>query len=267
MTSKENSNRQIIHFSANSINSFDDLGFCAEEYSKFKHGAVNIARKFGYELVDKFIENCFAKNYNGNQILILPSAYSHIPTASYYLTRFFIQKLNDYLRSIDAPVTEEAKIYRSVSYREDYGEMLAEQRFNLIKNDRFYIDNHLVKDKIVLHLDDVKITGTHERIILNALEQNDLKNDCYMLYFAELCNTELPPNIENYLNHKFVKNLNDIDFIIKNEDFCFNTRVVKYIIGSEKAEFEDFIQKQTENFIKDLYYNAIGNEYFKFNEY
>jgi hypothetical protein len=267
MTSEQSYKRQIIHYSLHSIHSYNNLSFIPEEYSKFKHGAENIARKYGYELADKFIRDCFSKNYTGEQILVLPSAYSYIPTASFYMKKYFVDKLNAYLFEAGHPVTEEVKIHRSISYRDDYGEMSAEKRYDLIKGDIFYIDRNFVGNKILLHLDDVKITGTHERIIINMLDNNDLKNNCYMLYFAELSNHNLPPNIENYLNHKFVTGLNDIDFIIKYEQFCFNTRVVKYILNSEPSLFDSFIEKQTDLFIKDLYYNAIGNEYYNFSSY
>ncbi|MDR0505335.1 MAG: phosphoribosyltransferase family protein, partial [Dysgonamonadaceae bacterium] len=195
MTSEQNYKGQIVHFSLHTIYSIENPGFIPEEYSKFKHGAENIARKYGYELADKFISNCFSKRYTGGKILILPGAYSHIPTASFYMKKYFVDKLNAFLYAAGYPVTEELKIYRSVSYREDYGEMSAEQRYSLIKNDTFYIDRNFVENKIILHLDDIKITGTHERIIINMLNNNNLNNDCYMLYFAELCSNEIQPSI------------------------------------------------------------------------
>ena len=267
MTSVQNYKGKIIRFSLHTILSLEELGFVPEEYSKFKHGAENIARKYGYELAEKFISNCFSKTYDGNPIVILPSAYSHIPTASFRMKNYFVDKLNEYLAENNFPVPEEAKIYRTVSYREDYGEMSAEQRYNLIKNDGFYMDRKFIENKTILHLDDMKITGTHERIIIDIFNRNNLSNDCFMLYFAELGNEQIPPNIENYLNHKFVKSLDDINRIIKNEQFSFNTRVVKYILNATDDQFDKFIKEQNSFFINDLYYNAIGNEYFKFPTY
>jgi len=78
---------------------------------------------------------------------------------------------------------------------------------------------------------------------------------------------EFPPNIENYLNHKLIKSLDDINSIIKNEQFRFNTRVVKYILNATDEQFDKFIEEQDCFFVNDLYYNAIGNEYFKFPVY
>ena len=258
---------KIIHFLLHTIHSQEEFGFNPEEYSRFKHGSDNIARKYGYQLAEGFIADCLSKHYKGEPIVIMPGAYSHIPTASFRMKKYFVDKLNAYLFENNFPVTEETKTYRTVSYRDDYGEMSAESRYNLIKNDVFYIDKKFIGNKIILHLDDIKITGTHERIIVDMLKNNDLSNTCYMLYFAGLENEQIHPNIENYLNHKYVKNLDDIDSIIKNEIFKFNTRVVKYVLNSEAILFDRFIEKQDSIFITDLYYNAIGNEYFKFPAY
>jgi hypothetical protein len=267
MISGQDSKREIIHFSLYPIYSPNELGFNPEEYSKFKYGADNLAQKFGYLLADRFIESCFSNHYDGKQLVIIPSAYSHIPTASFYMKKYFVDKLNAYLFARHFPVIEETKIYRTVTYREDYGKMSAEDRYKLIKGDKFYIDKRYVENKLLLFIDDIKITGTHERIIVNMLNEYGIFNQCYMLYFAELINNELPPDIENYLNGFYVKSLDEINAIIRNERFRFNTRVVKFILNATDNNFDDFIEKQDTYFIHELYYNAIGNEYFKFPAY
>lgn len=267
MTLDQNYKGNIIHFSGYLVDTEDQFGFSPEDYSKFKHGAVNIARKFGYTLAEKFIENNFKDTYNGQQIVIVPSAYSYIPTASFFMKIFFVEKLNQYLYKNGYPITQETKINRSVTYREDYGEMSANERYKLISGDSFHIDKSFIEGKLLLFLDDIKITGTHEKIIIKMLNDYNISNDCYMLYFAELINPTISPKIENFLNNYCVKNLNDIDNIIKNEDFDFNTRVVKYILNSPHTEFKEFIENQNSKFRSELYFRAIGNEYFKFESY
>lgn len=265
--SEQNYKGKINHFSAFLIDNENDFGFSPEEYSKFKHGAINIAKKFGYTLAERFIENYFSKSYNGKQIVVVPSAYSYIPTASFFMKSYFVEKLNQYLYKNNYPVVQETKIDRTVTYREDYGEMSAQDRYNLISGDSFHIDKSFLEDKQLLFLDDVKITGTHERIIIKMLNQYNISNDCYMLYFAELINSDISPQFENYLNNYFVKNLSQVDWIIKNELFVFNTRVVKYILNAKNQDFDHFIAQQSQEFIQDFYYNAIGNEYYNFDTY
>ncbi|MBD8347936.1 phosphoribosyltransferase family protein [Dysgonomonas sp. HGC4] len=267
MTSEQNYKGNITHFSGFLIENENQFGFSPDDYSKFKYGAINIAKEFGYLLAEQFIENCFKDHYDGKQIVVLPSAYSYIPTASFFMKVFFVEKLNLFLYKNGYPIVQETKINRTVTYREDYGEMSAEDRYNLISGDSFHIDKEYIKNKQLLFLDDIKITGTHERIILKMLNDAQISNDCYMLYFAELINSNISPKFENYLNNYFVKDLEKVDWIIKNEKFVFNTRVVKYILNADSDKFETFISRQTPDFKRDILHNAIGNEYFKFESY
>ena len=259
--------RTIEKFSAFQVSDPKEFDFPAEKYSKFKFGSTNIALEFGHTLADRFINQLFKFSYSGIPIVVLPSAYSHIPTASYFMTIHFINKLNQYLYENDFAPVETGKISRSVTYREDYGEMTADERYNLIKGDKFHIDEALLKNKILIFLDDIKITGTHERIIIKMLDDFDIHNHCYMLYFAELTDPAICPKTENYLNHFFVKNLSDLHSIINRDDFEFNTRIVKYILNSNHEACHKFLQCQSKKFINTLYYNALGNEYYKFPEY
>ena len=259
--------RTIEKFSAFQVSDPKNFDFPAEKYSKFKFGSTNIAREFGYTLADRFINQLFKYSYAGKPIVVLPSAYSHIPTASYFMTIHFINKLNQFLYENDYSPVETGKISRSVTYREDYGEMTADERYNLIKGDEFHIDEALLKNKILIFLDDIKITGTHERIIIKMLDDFDIQNHCYMLYFAELTDPAICPKTENYLNHFFVKSIADLSSIIDQEDFKFNTRIVKYILNSNHEECCHFLKNQSKSFINELYYKALGNEYYKFPEY
>ncbi|SHF17592.1 phosphoribosyltransferase family protein [Dysgonomonas macrotermitis] len=267
MMSNESYKGKITHYSGFLIENNDDFGFSADDYSKFKHGAENIARKFGYELAERFIRDCFKDSYTGKQIVIVPSAYSYIPTASFFMMRYFVQRLNMYLYENGFPVVQETKIVRSVTYREDYGEMSAEDRYNLISGDKFHIDKTFLGDKVLLFLDDIKITGTHERIIIKMLNEYGISNDSYMLYFAELVNQDISPKFENYLNNHSVSGLDDIEKIITGEDFTFNTRVVKYILNASPEKFDQFIERRTPKFVSQLLFNSIGNEYYKFDSY
>ena len=88
-----------------------------------------------------------------------------------------------------------------------------------------------------------------------------------MLYFVELTDPAICPKTENYLNHFYVKKITDLQFIINQDDFEFNTRIIKYILNSNHEACREFLQGQSKSFINTLYYKALGNEYYKFPEY
>lgn len=263
-------------FSLNHIEDKDEIPFSPVEYSKFKFGCKTVAKKFGYALADGFIEaffqNPFLKKediavFFDRQIVVCSSPYCFIPTATFAMKDYFIQRLNAYLISIGKNVVQETKIHRTITYKEDYGNLNAEERLMLIGGDGFHIDREFVNGKTVLFLDDIKITGSHEKVVQKMIKDYNLDIQSIFLYFAELTNKYIHPNIENHLNYYFVKSLLDLDKIIKNENFLLNTRVVKYILNSDFEEFKNFIHYQPIRLVNSIYHLAIGNSYHKIDDY
>jgi len=246
---------------------FDQLkyGFLPVEYSKFKFGDKDIARKYGYELARKFINSKVFLNIlqqNHREFVVMSSPYCFIPTATWSLSNYFVQFLNQHLVDIGYPVVELSKIHRTNTYKEDYGELSAEQRLALISKDGFQIDKAFLEGKFLIMMDDIKITGSHERIIERTFKENNITNDHVFLYFAELSDSAIDPKVENYLNYAFVKNLLFLDKIIKNENFLPNTRVVKYILNyKEEFGFNMFVMYRARKVLANLYHLAIGNGY------
>jgi hypothetical protein len=124
-----------------------------------------------------------------------------------------------------------------------------------------------VKGKTVLFLDDIRITGSHEKVIERMVTEFDLECDYHFLYFAVLDSNSIHPSIENELNYAFVKDLLNLDKIIKNEDFLLNTRVVKYLLNYGYTGFVTFIQFQKQSFINTVYHSAVGNSYHLIEDY
>jgi len=254
-------------FSLCKINDTTFFDFCPADYSRFKFGDGIIAEKFGNELASKFIEQYLEANPIKNQIVVISSPYSFIPTATFTLKEYFVFTLNQWLANNNYNVVETTKIHRTITYKEDYGELDAEQRMNLIGNDYFHIDKDFLKGKTLLFIDDIKITGSHEKMIKKMILEHGLKNDIHFLYFAELKNKNIHPNIENYLNYFAVKSIFDLTEIINFNRFRINTRIVKYILISDFMSFKLFMENQNTDFISQLYNMALGNNYHTIKEY
>jgi len=245
----------------------EGFDFVPSEYSRFKFGDGKIAKKYGIELASGFIKSIFNDNYNGEQIVVISSPYSFIPTATFELKNYFVFELNHWLASHNFPVIQETKIQRTITYKDDYGELNAEERLQLIETDVFYVDSTFIKNKTLIFLDDIRITGSHEKMILKMMSDLKIENDFYLVYFAELVNHKIHPRIENLLNYSFVKSIFDLDNIINKKQFKINTRVVKFILISKIDSINIFLQNKEAEFIELLYNMAIGNNYHYIDEY
>ncbi len=248
-------------YSLHKVISEDNFSFNPVEYSRFKFGDEVVAKSFGLSLADGFIEKHLISNPIEQQIVVISSPYSFIPTATFAMKNYFVFQLNTWLAENNYPVVQEAKVHRTITYKEDYGELSAVERMNLIGNDIFHIDKDFLTNKVLLFLDDIRITGSHERMILKMVNEYNLENSIHMLYFAELINKNIHPSIENYLNYYHIKSIFDLGEIINGGKFSINTRTVKYILISEFSNFKNFILDQSNDFVYSLYNMAIGNGY------
>jgi hypothetical protein len=98
-------------------------------------------------------------------------------------------------------------------------------------------------------------------MILKMAKEYHLTNEIHMIYFAELINKNIHPNIENFLNYHQVKSIFDLEEIIESGYFCFNTRIVKYLLNSSFESFSIFLEQRNHEFINKLYDLSLGNSY------
>lgn len=255
------------NYSLHKINSETSLGFDAGHYSRFKFGDDAVAQAFGTDLAEGFIRDVLSKEGEQQQLVVISSPYSFIPTATFAMKNYFVFRLNKWLAQHGYPVVQETKVHRTITYKDDYGALDAAQRMSLIGNDSFHIDAAFLKGKTLIFLDDIKITGSHERMILKMVNEYQLDNRMHLLYFAELCNPGIHPNIENYLNYHDVKSVFDLEKIIGSGHFVTNTRIVKYILNCDHDSFCVFIQNQSQRFNNELYNMALGNSYHTMDAY
>ncbi|MDO4881670.1 MAG: phosphoribosyltransferase family protein [Capnocytophaga sp.] len=254
-------------YSLYKIEQEDTCPFDASAYSKFKFGDTFVAQQFGKELFEGFIKEHKDIILAQSEILVLPSPYFAIPTASDFLCEYFKKHLNYFLFKNGKKSCVTAKIHRNQTYTQDYGNMSYEQRVKLISGDTYYIDRAFIEDKFCLLIDDIKITGSHEVTVNRILEEYNVQGDFFFLYYAELMNKEIHPSIENFYNYFSIKQLKDIITLMQSEYFVYNTRVVKYILLSKPDDFHLFLEHTTKQNLKKLFELAISNNYHQIAEY
>ena len=257
----------IDRYSLHKVVDRDNCPFNEEEYSWFKFGDKQFAEKFAGELFDGFISEFRETILKQDEIIILPSPYLSIPTASNFLCLYFKRRLNAFLFENDKKASLESKIYRNQTYVTDYGNLDFKERVQLISNDTYYIDRHFIDGKFCIFVDDIKITGSHEFTVKKILDQYGIDGEFVFVYFAELLNKDIHPNIENYYNYFAVKGVNEIIEVINRADFQFNTRIIKYILNLDEAEFRFLIDGIPDARRNELFHLAISNNYHQITEY
>lgn len=256
-----------FRFAAHEIKTIENLPFSASDYSKFKFGDADVAAFFGKTLAQYFVAAHKETLLAHSEIVVLPSPYNSIPTASSLMCDYFRQGINLFLFQHGRNAVMESKIHRYKTYSTDYGNLDFEARKTLIESDKYHLDKGFLKQRLCLFLDDIKITGSHEYVIKKQIEANVLENNGTFgfVYFAELQNENIAPQFENYLNYAHVKNLDHIAEIMEKPSFQFNTRVIKYILIS--GDITTFLEKISPSNKEKLFNWAISNNYHLMEEY
>lgn len=262
--------RNALHL----IYDIDDVPFSGSDYSKFKFGDSQVADRYGKELFEYF-KNTHLPSLLGNyrRILIYSSPYYQIPTSSYYLTQSFFLKLYDHLNNlqVDEVSLKFCKIKRCQTYTEDYGALNAEERYNLIKNDTYqFVDIPSIND-ICIFIDDISITGTHQRVIEKLMEDSGIITNSIFLYYAKLSNPDVCPSFENLLNYSYTSDVTKLIDVILSDFYKITTRTTKYILSLKTIDLEFLIteigRRQRAYIIKELIDMAESNDYDKIGLY
>lgn len=258
-----------LYFSLKEFDSEESINFNVVDYSKLKYGSGKAAESFGKLLSKGLVRSkkfsSFIERSKGKEILIASAPYKYLPVASTALKNEVHNTM--VLDGVENTLLD-FKVFRGHSYLSDYGEMDKDKRWSSLSGDSFRIDKDFIKDRSIIFVDDVKITGSHENRMRNLLAEAGYEGTVLYVYFAEFTG-EGSPSIENLLNYAYIEDLklDAIESIILTEKFIFNTRVTKYILNSSNEDFKRFIIKRDKAFQQELFVGAVNNGYLHVKEF
>jgi hypothetical protein len=210
----------------------------------------------------------FLREFNCSEmqdIILYSSPYDAIPTSSLYLT----EHCYEYIRNATPYKCRMGKINRLNTYSENYGAMSAEERFALISRDTYSFKEIPDTNHLLLFVDDVSITGTHQKVIENLLEIHNMPNKCLFVYYGKLTDN-CPPQIEAELNSSSVNDCLSLAELVLSGDYVPTTRAIKYILSfnsDDLALFIGLINKTCHSFFSELLMLALANKYDKIAAY
>ena len=131
----------------------------------------------------------------------------------------------------------------------DYGTLSAQARdlhmaANVLSFRRFRPAQ--VRGAHLLVVDDVRVTGAHQRCLMRASEDLPLaaRTFLYIAAFPGQLSGCFDPAQEDALNHTAVKTLDDLAEIVEAEDFAWNVRVCKFTLNpANHGELPRFLRR------------------------
>ncbi|QIG71118.1 phosphoribosyltransferase-like protein [Rhizobium phage RHph_TM40] len=254
-------NHQVYY--AHKFTSMEDLPFDAVDYCALKFGSDEVARRFGYELAEKFFEEHSSRIVT-NHCAVIPSPYNFVPNAATILSKHFINRLNELIVEVNGDYVDYVRIHRKVTYTGDFGKLNEDARRKLIGQDSFYVNKQILKNKLLIYLDDVIITGAHEDRLKEVMVKNKMKNDCFFVYYGKYFGTE--PTIENKINFGGIETVEDYVNFITDRDHLI-VRPIKYLLSLPNEQFKFYLNKTSRTRLEELFHSCLGEGYNRIPQY
>lgn len=235
-----------------------------ERYSRMKFGDDEAAREIGYEMAEALFEK-HSDMLLANDVVVIPSPYNYVKNAATIVTEHLIDRLNCLLVEANGRHVEYSIIHRKVSYISDYGFLPKEKREKLLSNDKFYMNKQFLKDKLLIFVDDIKITGTHEEKLKEILQKEGMSNDAIFVYSAKYYGSS--PEIEAALNFAAIESVADYVTLSQSPKHHLLVRPIKYLLKQDSKRFEYFLNNASPEKIRDLYHACLGEGYTMIPEY
>jgi hypothetical protein len=240
--------------------------FSPARYSRYKYGSVAAAETFARALGAAFCE-AHRELALAPRLLMASSPYAHVPAAATALARGLQPVLNAARAANRLDPVPLLRVDRIAASAGDYGTLSAQARdlhmaANVLSFRRFPPEQ--VRGAHLLVVDDVRVTGAHQRCLMRASEAMPFaaRTFLYIAAFPGQPGGCFDPAQEDALNHAAVKTLDQLAEIVEAEDFTWNVRVCKFTLSpANRGELPRFLRRMPDWFIRDLYRNSCRDGY------
>jgi hypothetical protein len=248
------------------------LPFSPARYSRYKYGSVTAAETFARALGAAFFER-HPELVLAPRLLMASSPYSHVPAAATTLARRLQPVLNAARTRRGLAPAPLLRVDRISTSAGDYGTLSAQARDlhmanNALSFRRFRPEQ--VRDAHLLVVDDVRVTGAHQRCLMRASEELPLaaRTFLYIAAFPGSRGGRFDPAQEDALNHAEVKTLDDLAVIVESGDFAWNVRVCKFVLNQVNyGGLPRFLRRMPGWFVYGLFSNSRRDGYARMDLY
>lgn len=204
-----------------------DVNFA--DYSKFKYGDGKYSAQYGRALARLALPLIPKKV---STIFVTSSGFSFVPPAAHSLVYPFVEEL----KRLGVEEVYPFKVERTSISNGDYAKMTKEQRNKELSAKNLFVDYSVdLTDAFVISLDDVRITGTHEKALDNTLKEAGASTVKH-LYVLDAWDERKNPHTEAALNLFSIKEVEDFIATVNVPHFTPNARFCKHVINLPAPE-------------------------------
>ncbi len=216
---------------ADPVDARTGAGFDARAYSLMKHGDVPSIRGLGAELANALVERTPWLLTTGRPI-VLPVAYLVAKPACFYLASAVCDVLNA-ARGEGEPARV-IHVHKDSVTHIDYAASSAQDRRNDLASIGFRLTES-VRGAIAVVVDDVRVTGLAEQVMLDLLQDNGIEQ--IVTAYIATCDERLAadPSVESVLNHAEVRSIHDMLPSVRRGDFVPTIRFLKRLLADPDA--------------------------------
>jgi adenine/guanine phosphoribosyltransferase-like PRPP-binding protein len=211
------------------------------DYSRFKHGDGKVAEAFGAALARLWLARRPAAGGRAGTgrtaprpIVVTSAGYDVAPPAAWSLVEPFVREL----RAAGVDV-ETASIHRDKPSASDYAALGRGARSQAIAARDLTVPP-AVRGAEVVVLDDVRVTGTHERAMTRALRRAGASRVQH-LYVARVRGRREDPTIESDLNRAEIRTMADLLALASAPAYLPNARVARWVLALPDDELDEFV--------------------------
>ena len=201
--------------------------FPAEAYSLMKHGCVDSLRYFANEL-NRLISDIVSP---GTTYQIAATPFVSVPNAANLL-------LDEVLNNRDYDEFDRVYLRRKKLIARDFAELSYAERMGMSQCLAFDYDKSDFSGRSLIVVDDVRVTGAHERAIVSRL--GHIVTEFNFFYLLDLSGCQ-DAAFESVINTLAIKSIFDILPLRQNRSYTYNSRVLKMLFLSSDDEFRTFL--------------------------
>ncbi|RNI19026.1 phosphoribosyltransferase family protein [Flexivirga caeni] len=205
----------------------------AAGYSRFKHGDAAVARRFAVALAA-----LAAQRLPSRPVLVTSSAFGRVPPAAYSLVLPFVHQLRALRTDLEVGTFG---VRREGISNGDYSRMTLAARRGAITAGDLTPDRD-VAGRLVLALDDIRVTGNHERAMDRCLLEAGV-DEVWHLYVVQAGQFAVSPQIESVLNESAIDGVQALLSIASGQRFVPNARLCRRVLALPDGELRVFVEQ------------------------